>query len=69
MKISLYSNREFKKRNTGWFKDGFNIEYTRNNLIKEDEGNKHYYTLSFKYTFRYDNDTVYFAYSVPYTYT
>lgn len=29
----------------------------------------YYSTLSFTYTYRYDEDTVYFAHSVPYTYT
>jgi cytosolic carboxypeptidase protein 2/3 len=28
-----------------------------------------YYTLTFTYEFEYENDAVYFAYSVPYTYT
>ena len=28
-----------------------------------------YYTLSFTHTFSHDSDTVYFAYSIPYTYT
>lgn len=28
-----------------------------------------FYTLAFKYTFQYEKDTVYFAYSVPYTYS
>ena len=30
---------------------------------------KNYYTLSFTYTFLYNQDTVFFSYSVPYSYT
>ena len=46
---------------------GYNISYKRNFLIRK--GRKRYYTLSFKYKFPEDNDTVYFSYSLPYTYT
>lgn len=28
-----------------------------------------YYTLTFTYRFEHDNDTLFFAYSQPYTYT
>ena len=28
-----------------------------------------YFTLSFEYTFEYDNDEVYFSHSVPYTFS
>ena len=31
--------------------------------------NKTYYTLTFTYDFEYDGDTLFFAYSIPYTYT
>jgi hypothetical protein len=44
----------------------------KNNLkIKKRDGfrQRFYYTLTFSYTFKYDDDTVYFAHSFPYTYT
>lgn len=31
--------------------------------------NRTYYTLTFTYDFDYSDDTVYFAYSIPYTYS
>ena len=31
--------------------------------------NKTYYTLTFTHEFEYSNDSVFFAYSVPYTYS
>ena len=65
----MYSQTEYNKRGIGLFKDGFNIEYFRNSFIHDSDNTRSYYTLKFKYTFRYDNDVLYIAYSVPYTYT
>ena len=40
------------------------------NSIKKDLlSNKTYYTLTFTYDFEYDDDTVFFAYCYPYTYS
>lgn len=38
-------------------------------MRKDYSFTKFYYTLSFTYTFEYDSDSVYFSYSIPYTYT
>ena len=44
--------------------------YYPNGIIKEHSPTgKCYYTLSFSHTFELRNDTVFFAYSMPYTYT
>jgi hypothetical protein len=32
-------------------------------------GPAYFSTLTFTYTYKYDNDTVYFAHSIPYTYS
>ena len=47
-----------------------NIRYA-NNSIRKDAiyANKEYRTLSWTYTFAHDHDSVYFAYSVPYTFS
>ena len=34
-----------------------------------DSNKKSLYTLSFYYNFKYEKDTVFFAYSYPYTYS
>lgn len=53
-----------------WHRGGTNINYFANNIRKEPVYlNKTYYTLTFTYEFDYSDDSVYFAYSVPYTYT
>jgi len=31
--------------------------------------NRTYYTLTFTHEFQYDDDSVFFAYSIPYTYS
>ena len=63
MKIWIKS----EKSKNDWFQGGTNISYKKNFLIRK--GKKKYSTLSFKYNFTDDNDTVYFSYSLPYTYS
>lgn len=55
----------------GWFRGGEDISYFQNNYRREHMTNyqRCYYTFTFTYTFMHDFDTVYFAYSVPYTYS
>jgi len=67
MKIAIRSERINK-----WFRGGESIKYEKYNPTKRNlklDTTKTYYTLSFTYTFQYDNDTVSFAFSEPYTYT
>jgi len=40
-----------------------------NHHHQHDRREKTYCTLSFEYTFDHEKDTVYFAYSIPYTYS
>lgn len=70
MKISVYSEKKSEKKSVGWHKDGEDIRYFMNNIRKDvTYYSKSYYTATFTYTFEYDDDAVFFAYSVPYTYT
>lgn len=70
MKISVYSDKKSEKKNIGWHKDGEDCRYFINGIRKDvTYYSKSYYTLTFTYTFEHDDDLVYFAYSVPYTYT
>ena len=59
MKPLVYSEKKVEKEGVGWFRDGYNIGYYRNG-IKKEKGSS--YTLTFKYKFEHDNDTVFFAY-------
>ena len=70
MKVSVYSDKKSEKKNVGWHKDCDDIRYFLNGIRKDvTYYSKSYYTLTFTYNFEYDDDLVYFAYSVPYTYT
>jgi len=80
-KSALAREGNFPKHYLTWHRGCDNILYevsrlsTENNLKRPcsftsgSNLNKAYYSLSFEYTFDYIEDTVYFAYSVPYTYT
>ena len=50
-----------EKEGSLWKRSGCNISYTQN---KEDNS----YSLTFNYNFTYSEDSVFFAYSYPYTY-
>lgn len=57
------------KRGNGWERGGTDIEYAENSLQFPNRPNRKSYSLSFTYEFLYEDDTVYFAHAVPYTYT
>lgn len=75
---------EKHKEATGeeWHRDGDNVSYKVNDIIRNKQAIpadadkqtlkrvvRYFYTLSFTYTLRYDNDSVYFAHSYPYSYS
>jgi cytosolic carboxypeptidase protein 2/3 len=79
MKVSIYSEKraagvnqedQVVNEGVGWFKGGERISYY-NNGIKKDVNyySKSYYTASFSHKFTHDDDVVYFAFCIPYTYT
>jgi len=51
-----------------WKRSCHNIQYFTNQIQMEGRKAKYYKTLSFKYDFVFDNDTVQFCYAYPYTY-
>lgn len=56
----------------GWFHGGTSICYYRNNLTysrRKKEKAKSYYTFTFTYQFQHPDDVVFFAHSVPLTYS
>ena len=71
MKISVHSYRRSMDEKVGWFKAGENIRYFENTIKKDRENpfSNCYYSLTFTYTFTHDMDSVFFAYSVPYSYS
>ena len=68
MQPVVWSDHQNKTNQIGWQRGGDNITYYRGRLKRLGYKNP-CYCLSFEYTFTGDNDTVYFAYSIPYTFT
>jgi hypothetical protein len=70
MLISIYSEKKAENEKISWFKGGKDIQYYRNSMFKYVKESKRYLSsLTFKYDFEYDDDTIYFANTVPYLYT
>ncbi|KAL4487062.1 hypothetical protein ABPG72_001514 [Tetrahymena utriculariae] len=69
MRPVVFSKKKNEQEQQGWFRGGFNISYFKNQILRESQEKKSYYTLQFSYKFENSNDTVYFAHCYPYTYT
>ena len=54
---------------TQWHYDGYNLVYQRNELLKDETGQQRLNTFSFTYEQQYDNDILYFAAALPYSYS
>jgi hypothetical protein len=66
MKPLIYSDHDARTQGKGWVRGGENICYYRNSIKRK---NGHFYTFSWSYIFENANDTYYFAYCYPYTYS
>jgi cytosolic carboxypeptidase protein 2/3 len=70
MKVCIYSEKKAEEQQISWYRGCTGVSYFANNIRKEPlYMNKTYYTLTFTHEFEYSNDSVFFAYSVPYTYS
>ena len=71
MKVLCFSEKEQANNNRQWFRGGSDISYFQNNFRKETRNGKmgYHYTFTFSYKFTHSSDKVFFAYSMPYTYT
>lgn len=66
MRVAVKTSRK------DWHRSGFDIKYQQSRLSQTLEGfenAKKYSELCFTYNFEFKNDTVYFAYCVPYTFS
>ena len=68
MKLVVHSEAEERLNGRGWARGGEDILYYKNLMFKPGTG-KSFYTVSFSHTFAHNKDSVYFAYSCPYTYS
>jgi hypothetical protein len=69
MQVAVYSQQAFLNSGQGWFRGGEDISYFPNGYRRENVASKSYFTVTFTYEFAAAQDSVYFAYSVPYTYS
>lgn len=69
MRIVTYSVKESKLNNISWHRAGEDIEYYENGYSKSSLILKRFFTLTWTYTFSYDDDEVFFAYSYPFTFS
>jgi len=67
MRPLVFSEKEYKSNKVEWTPDTFNIQYLRNNIVRNPSRRGNYLTLTFSYEFKHTGDKVYFAYSRPYT--
>ena len=69
MKVAVHSKQRYENEGVGWHRAGERISYFENTVKRDTCAEKSFYTLTFTYVFEHADDTVYFAYSVPYTYS
>ena len=70
MKICVYSMKKANDEKIGWYRDGNHIKFYQNGLYKfVGERRKNFSSLSFQYSFKNENEEVYFAMNIPFTYT
>ncbi|KAK4886667.1 hypothetical protein RN001_002938 [Aquatica leii] len=69
MKPLMYSKKFANWNSIGWRRCGENITFFQKEQGIDDPDQNMTYTLTFSVQFPYDDDTVYLAYSYPYTYS
>ena len=70
LKIWYYSTKKNKEKNISWHHTTEKVDYYQNGLYRYINGKRqYYYTLSFDYSIEYDDDEIYFANCIPFTYS
>jgi hypothetical protein len=70
MKVTIYSDKKAEEEKIGWHRGGTDISYFQNQIRRDTSGfARYYFTATFTYTFEYDEDTVFFSYFQPYTFS
>lgn len=66
----VYSEKKSKEANVGWYRGASNVTFERNGLHRmRKDFLRNYSSLIIEYEFEYDFDEVYFANTIPYTYS
>lgn len=70
MQPLMYSDKKGNMMGVGWRRVGFNIKYFKTDIRRVDtRAETYYYSLTWSYTFTYDDDVCYFAHCYPYTFS
>lgn len=70
MQPVVYSNQAAARDQTGWLRGGTAVRYFRTKRrVDSTRQERQYYTLTWKYEFKEEEDEVFFAHCYPYTYT
>jgi hypothetical protein len=69
MKVTMYSEKKSEQQKIGWYKGCTDISYYSNGIKKDPASVKTYFTLTFSHTFEHADDSVFFAFCYPYTYS
>ena len=70
MQPNVFSEEKIKRGEAkGWYRAGYNISYSSSKINRLMSSRKVYFMLSFDFSFEYDDNTVWFAYAIPYTFT
>jgi len=69
--VCCFSVSHARATGTGWHRPVQDLKYSTSKVNRDqnDESGRCFYQLSFSYDFQYDNDEVYFAYSMPYSFS
>lgn len=69
MKPAVLSLKRFRSTMKTWHRDGSDIQYILNNLLRSRNNLSKYWQLSFTYQVDFFEDVVYFAAAFPYSYS
>ncbi len=70
MKMLAYSEKHEEKTKIGWHRTGRNIQYYRNGMYRiYNDKKRNFSSLFFSYDSKFNDDNIFFANLIPYTYT
>ena len=68
MQPAVFSKAANKKSGIGWHRAGKDVSYYKNE-IRREHSRRYFYTLTFKVTPKFQNDTIFVAHCFPYSHS
>ena len=70
MQPNVWSEEKMRRGEAkGWYRAGYNVTYSSSKINRLMSSRKQYFMLGFDFEFEYEDNTVWFAYAIPYTFT